>query len=207
MEVDSRPVVAAFDFDGTLTYYDSLLFFFLYVVGPFKTLFYLLLQLPTLTLFAFGRKTRLETKEAILTQFLKGVPMEELREKGEAFAKEGLSRHLRPGALPRLKWHKKQGHRCVLVSASLDVYLEPWAKLVGFDDALTTRLAIDKEGKVTGKLFGPNCRAAEKVSRLIQLIGPLEKCRLYAYGDSRGDKELLEAADDPFYRKMPGEKS
>lgn len=202
---NERPVVAAFDFDGTLTYRDTLSSFLLYAAGPLRTFLYLLIQLPILVAFAAGRATRQETKERVLKQFFSGASIDKLRQMGEAFVRERLSRHLRPEAMQRLQWHREQGHRCVLVSASLDVYLEPWAESVGMDVALTSRVAFDGEGKVTGKLVGLNCRREEKVRRLRELLGPLEKYQIYAYGDSKGDKEMLEIADHPYYRKMPTE--
>lgn len=199
---DERPVVAAFDFDGTLTYRDTLSSFLLYAAGPLKTTWCLLLQLPILVAFVLGRASRQEVKERVLKQFFAGESMDKLRHMGKIFAKEQLSRHLRPESMERLKWHLQQGHRCVLVSASVDVYLEPWAKSAGFSDALTSKVAFDAEGNVTGKLIGLNCRCQEKVRRLRELLGPLEKYHIYAYGDSRGDKEMLAIADHPYYRKM-----
>jgi phosphatidylglycerophosphatase C len=38
--------------------------------------------------------------------------------------------------------------------------------------------------------------------RLETLLGPRDGYTLYAYGDSRGDKALLSAADFPFYKKF-----
>lgn len=202
-KTSTHPTVAAFDFDGTLSYSDTLIFFLLYCVGPTRTVVYLLLQLPALIAFVLGKSTRQQIKERILKKFFGGIPIEEVRNKGMAFAQEKLFRHIRPKGLQRLQWHRNQGHRCVLVSASLDVYLQPWAQSVGFDDILSSRLKVSNDGKVTGKLEGLNCRRAEKVRRLTELLGPREHYRLYAYGDSHGDKELLETADYSFYREMP----
>jgi phosphoserine phosphatase len=51
-----------------------------------------------------------------------------------------------------------------------------------------------------GKLLGNNCRGAEKLARLEALIGGDDGHTIYAYGDSAGDREMLRAADFPFYR-------
>ena len=87
---------------------------------------------------------------------------------------------------------------CVLISASIDAYLDPWSKLAGFDHVICSRLETTPAGNVTGRLVGLNCWGPEKVRRLEELFGPLKKYTLYAYGDSRGDKELLAGADYPF---------
>ncbi len=73
----------------------------------------------------------------------------------------------------------------------------------GFDDVIATRLESHEDGTVTGKLSGANCFGSEKVRRLEALLGAREGYSLYAYGDSRGDKELLSSADYPYYRQIP----
>ncbi|MBZ0251782.1 MAG: HAD-IB family phosphatase, partial [Candidatus Methylomirabilis sp.] len=84
----------------------------------------------------------------------------------------------------------------------LDLYLEPWGRKAGFDDVLCSRLALEG-GAPTGRLEGGNCFGPEKVARLARALGPLERYELYAYGDSRGDRELLAAAAHPFYKTFP----
>lgn len=90
----------------------------------------------------------------------------------------------------------------MLISASVDTYLVPWAQRVGFDKVATSLLEIDANQCITGRLVGKNCWGPEKVRRLQELVGPKEGYVLYAYGDTRGDRELLQYADHPFYRKM-----
>jgi HAD superfamily phosphoserine phosphatase-like hydrolase len=87
----------------------------------------------------------------------------------------------------------------VPASAALELLLEPWARAVAIDDVLATRLEV-RSGRVTGRLDGPNCYGPEKVARLRALIGGLDAFDVYAYGDSRGDRELLAAATHPAYR-------
>jgi phosphatidylglycerophosphatase C len=56
------------------------------------------------------------------------------------------------------------------------------------------------DGRVTGRLAGANCYGPEKVRRLLALNPERESYTLFAYGDGRGDRELLAAADHPYYR-------
>ncbi len=188
--------IAAFDFDGTITYRDTLLPFFRYVTGLPKTCFKLAIQSPTLIGFATGKYTRQDVKEKFLTRFFKEMSAEELREKGEAYAKGPLMDKLKPEAVQRLRWHQEKGHRCILVSANLDVYLEPWHRLMGFDELICSQLEV-VDGRMTGKLVGNNCWGPEKEVRVRKQVGTGHL--LYAYGDSRGDAELLEMADFPFF--------
>lgn len=201
--MNTKQSIAAFDFDGTITYRDSFFIFLLYTFGFLPSLLRFILLVPQLVGFLAGMISRKEVKEAVIARFLKGLPIENLQVLGEKFAREKLDTQLRPEAVARIKWHQERGDRCLLVSASPDLYLLPWAKRHGFEDVLSSRLAVDDEGKITGKLLGNNCRRGEKVRRLSEKLGSLTDYTLYAYGDSEGDKEMLEAANHPFYRKFP----
>lgn len=199
----AQSIVAAFDFDGTITYRDSLLPFLFFRSGLIQTAWGLGLVAPFIALDVARGTDRQVMKERVLTRFFKGVPLDVLRRDAERFSKEQLPKQVRPEALERLRWHQDQGHRCILVSASVDLYLEPWAHAAGFHDVLSSRLAVDSEGRATGLLTGANCRGAEKVKRLEELLGPKSGYLLYAYGDSKGDKELLDLADHAYMKEWP----
>lgn len=197
--------VAAFDFDGTITYKDSFPAFLFYAVGPAKAIWNFFLSSPLLICYALKLVSRQKAKEGVLTRFFKGWPVEKLAQIGEGFAREKIPQTIRPEALERLKWHQGRGDCLALVSASIDIYLRPWGKSMGFDHILTSRVEVDRDGKVTGFLIGSNCRSEEKVRRLEESVGPIDEYELFAYGDSDGDQELLEAADHSFYRRMPSQ--
>ncbi len=198
----NKPVVAAFDFDGTLTYRDTLLPFLISVAGPVQTLGKLLLQTPWLLGFVCGCVSRQQTKESIIQSVIGGMPGEKIFQQGEHFAAGALNRLVKPEGLKRLRWHQSQGHRCILISASVDVYLAPWSKREGFQDLICSRVEVNAQGLITGRLVGLNCWGPEKARRLLELLVPKETFTLYAYGDSRGDQELLKLADYPFYRRF-----
>jgi phosphatidylglycerophosphatase C len=200
--VNQKMIVAAFDFDGTLTYQDTLLPFLSFIKGPFKMYRGIALAIPSLFGCLFKSSYRQRAKEVILKETLGGMSIEEVRKEGEDFALGPLPGKIRPEAMQKLQWHKQQGHRCVLISANLDVYLEPWAFNAGFHDLISSKVEASQEGKVTGNLVGLNCWGLEKTRRLLQLLGPKDQFTLYAYGDSQGDLPLLELADYPFYRRF-----
>jgi len=197
-----KPVVAAFDFDGTLTRRDTLFPFLLHVAGPVKFSCKIVLLLATLTGYALGLIRNDKAKIKVLTRFLANMEMATLQQYALQFAAHKLPSLLRSEAMQRLEWHRQQGHRCVVVSASLEIYLRPWASKAGFDDILGSRLEMLDSGRTTGNLLGENCFGPEKLRRLDALLGSRDSYTLYAYGDSRGDKELLSAADFPFYKKF-----
>lgn len=192
---DPRPVVAAFDFDGTLTYRDSLLPFAIFVRGKLCSTLCLTMELPYLLGFICGVASRQTAKERLLARFFGGEHTETIARWGREFAAKGVPLLLNPEAMERFYWHKRQGHRCVIVSASIDAYLGPWALDNGFDDVLASRLERSADSKITGKLDGKNCWGPEKVRRLEELLGSKSEYTLFAYGDSRGDQEMLALAD------------
>lgn len=193
------PTIAAFDFDGTLTKSDTLIPFLKYSFGAKTTALKLLALLPRLSLFVIGKLTRQEAKELILTQFLKGRPLVQVDALGKSFAEGPLIHLVKPEGLSRLQWHKNQGHTCILVSANLSFYLRHLIPVMGFDHVLASSAAVDGNNCLTGKLAGANCYGPEKMNQLTALLGPRSQYILYAYGNSRGDAEMLASADHSFY--------
>lgn len=190
-------ILAAFDFDGTLTRRDTLVPFLLFAFGKKKVAWEFFRLLPRLAGFPLGLISRQRAKELILTTFLKGLNVSVVNALGKAFAISTLPSLLRKDTYAKLKWHQTQGHTCVLISANLSFYLAPWAALEKLDAALTSELEVDENQNITGKLKGKNCWGEEKVRRLEIAFGPKKGYTLFAYGDSRGDKELLELAENP----------
>lgn len=203
MKMNKKKIVALFDFDGTITWNDSLLPFLIFCKGYLKTIFFLAMELPYLIKYLFKLISRQETKERILARFFKGIDEKEFLILGKLYAEKYLDKLIRPNARKRILWHLTQNHQCILVSASIETYLLPWSKIMGFDRAITSIPEIDEHHKATGRLKGKNCWGPEKLARLNACLGDLKEYTIYAYGDSRGDKEMLEIADFPFYREMP----
>lgn len=196
------PCIAAFDFDGTLTYGDSLLPFLRFAVG--RRRFWTMS--PALVVawlrYRIGRTDRSGAKEALLRRYLGGWSIERLQAAGKRFSSEVLPRLVAPSAMDRLRAHERAGHGVVIISASLELYLNPWAEAHIRDGVvLGTRLRED-EGLVTGVLDGLNCVGPEKVQRLVEWAGDLDAYYLFAYGDSRGDFDLLSCAQEPAYRSF-----
>jgi phosphatidylglycerophosphatase C len=194
------PIIAAFDFDGTFTRSDVLIPFFCFVFGSRRTYWKLASLSPHLAGFVLGIKTRQEAKEFILTAFLQGLSMPPLADLAKTFAEGPLMRLIKEEAWNRYQWHKKQGHICVLVSANISLFLAPWAQYTHFDYLLASEIEVVDGNRISGKLKGLNCWGKEKVRRLETLFGPKSGYLLYAYGDSRGDQELLSFADYPHYQ-------
>ncbi|MDQ1534800.1 MAG: phosphatidylglycerophosphatase [Actinomycetota bacterium] len=190
--------VAAFDFDGTLTRSDTLGPFLREVCGTVPFVRALAADAPRLALAGIGAGSRDAAKERMLRRLLGGREHAELVVRGRAFAERVATTGMRPETVARLEWHAHEGHELAIVSASLDVYLEPIAERLGVGTVLCSRLEVNGAGLVTGNLVGGNCRAAEKLRRIRERFGE-DGYELWAYGNSAGDAEMLAAADHPVW--------
>jgi len=190
------PVVAAFDVDGTLTTGDCVTPFLRRAAGT--RLWTTLLHHPLALAAAAARRDRDRLKE-LACSALRGIESTEIEHLGEAFAREVGAGRLRDDTVARLRRHRELGHTVILASASLDPYLVPLGRSLGVDAVVCTVLERGRDGRLTGRLVGANCRGAEKARRVRGWLREhdLADAELWAYGDSSGDDELLALADRP----------
>lgn len=194
----TRPVVAVFDFDGTITDRHTMWRFLRYVATP-RAFWPSLISLGPVLARSTRSEAAMDARRSLVARFLTGMPEDQAADYAREFVAGPLPGWIRPGALARLRWHQARGHRTVLVSNSFETYLVPWGQSVGFDDVLGTQLEI-AGGKLTGKIASADCVGPEKVRRLTERIGDPKDFYTYVYGDSSGDRELLAVASNPFYR-------
>ena len=192
-----RPIIA-FDFDGTLTIRDSFTEFLRWRAGPGGWALGLVRLAPALAAYARDRD-RGRIKAASVKEFLLGVDRQTLEADAARFADLTWPRFMRPDALAVWNdWGVRGAHR-VIVTASPETTVAPFARRLNADALLGTPLVFDTDNRVTGAFAGPNCRGEEKVRRLRAAYG--EDIRLAAaYGDTSGDREMLAIADAPGFR-------
>ena len=216
--------VAAFDFDGTLTHGDTLLPFLATALGWPRFAWALLRSSPWLVGHALRLVRNDIAKARLFKAALQGVLMADVQRWAERWASEQLPGQLRGDQDPtmaRLAWHQTQGHCCVMVSASPDIYLQRAAQLLGFDGLICTQMEVErKEPELTGqglpvaeqlsgRMKTPNCHGQQKVIRLQAWLAErydpatLASMTLYAYGDTSGDKPMLRMAQKAWYRGKP----
>jgi phosphatidylglycerophosphatase C len=199
-------VVAAFDFDGTLTRGDTLLPYLAMGLGwaPFSWL--MLKSGPWLLAYACRLLPNHVVKARVLRGAFAGLSVAEVAGWTSRWL-PGLPAQMRPEALAQLTAHQRAGHCCVMVSASPDVYLQRAAEHLGFDALICTEMAVDA-GVLTGAMRTPNCHGEEKRRRLTDWLARRQgdsknALTLYAYGDTRGDLPMLGMANHAWYRGKP----
>lgn len=196
----NKTAIAFFDFDGTLTKNDSLLKFIRFVEGDVKFFIGLVMLAPVLTLYTLKLVSNNYAKQKLLAYFFKGCSQEKFAQVASEYSLNHINKILRPAAMPKVKWHLDQGHKVVVVSASIDAWLRPWCEQEGLD-LLATELEI-AGGKVTGNFLTPNCYGEEKVKRIQAAYNLADYTEIYAYGDTSGDKPMLKLASQgkAFYK-------
>lgn len=206
------PVIAAFDFDGTLTRRDTFIPFLARGLGWPRFLWALLRCLPWLAGYALRVVRNDVAKGKLMRATLAGRSMKEMQDWTARWLAQDFPGQLREDAMARLAWHREAGHCCVIVSASPDIYLPRVAQQLGFDALLCTGMEVEGEGgsaRLTGRMKTPNCHGEQKVVRLrawaAERFGAagLEGATLYAYGDTSGDKPMLRLAQHAWYRGEP----
>jgi HAD superfamily hydrolase (TIGR01490 family) len=200
----TRPSIAVFDFDGTLTDRDMVAHFLSRSVGRRRFALCVIRNMyPLLRAAVLGGPARDVAKERLIRTALAGRSSEWLSEQAESFATHVLSCHLRDDTLALLRQHQQLQHHVIFVSASLSCYLAPVGKFLGVDGVLATELAIEEPDRIVGGLAAPNVRGARKAAVLrsyLQENLPLRDST-YAYGDSKGDRFILSVADHPIWIK------
>lgn len=191
-----------FDFDGTLTTKDTMIEFIRFVRGGNRLLLGYVMISPSLIGMKLGLVPNDKAKERLLAHHFKGLSQAVLQEKAAAFAKEVIPVMMRPQGEATLAEYRKAGHRVVVVSASLDMWLQPYFEAQGIEFLCTA--AAYAGGFFTGKLDGPNCNGEEKVKRINAHLKVADYEEVIAYGDSSGDEAMLGMADASHFKPFRG---
>lgn len=195
-----KRTIAAFDFDGTLTTRDTLPLFIIHAKGWRKFICGMLQLIPMLCGYLLGSIPNGEAKQRLFAHFFKGMPYKDFCYYGNIFS-DRVEKVLNFRNFHRLRQHMRQGDSVCIISASIQEWIQPWAKWHGVDKVIATRIETDENGMLTGRFLSPNCNGKEKVRRLLEEEPDRENYYLYAYGDSKGDMPMLEFADKGYMIK------
>jgi phosphatidylglycerophosphatase C len=187
-----------FDFDGTITTKDTLLEFVRFYRGKYALLTGGIVLSPILALHLFKLIKNWKAKQFFLSWYFKGEEVSVFNQRCHQFAKDKIPQLVRSQALNAIKQYQREGHTIAVVSASPENWVKPWCDQHGLT-CLATRLEVKNE-KITGNISGNNCYGPEKCSRISEQFALKEYEEIIAYGDSSGDKEMLDLAHQKFYR-------
>lgn len=191
--------IVVFDFDGTITTDDTYRLFLRYYAGNVKWAANILLLLPIFIGYALKIVDRNKAKVHVTRRFFKNAPVAALNSRAAQFAAEVIPGLIRPQAQACLDEKKKKPESLYICSASIAPYLRAWGASQGIENILATELEI-KDEHYTGEIKGWNIWGEGKTRRILAEFAPHPVKIMEAYGDSRGDQEMLHAAEASFFR-------
>ena len=203
-----------FDFDGTLTTSDTLLEFIRYAKGTGRFLMVFLMYSPLLVLMKLHLFPNWKAKQLIFAHLFAGMRIEKFDALCRDFAEE-YQHLLRPKGVTLVHEALVAGAQVFIVSASIDNWVRPFFKVRSLDGVRVLGTQIEViDGRLTGKFKSNNCYGEEKVHRICEALSaptstsspasaaPFVRSQyeIEAFGDSRGDKEMLAFADKGHYK-------
>jgi HAD superfamily hydrolase (TIGR01490 family) len=190
--------IAFFDFDGTITTSDTFLDFIKFSKGTLRFYLGFLLHSPWLAAFKLKLISNQSAKEKILKYYFGGMPAADFERLCREFTEKVVPKLIRPKALEEIKKFQQAGTAVVIVSASPENWIKHWADLLKVE-LIASKLEI-KEGRITGKIIGKNCRGPEKVRRILEKYQVKDYEVIHAYGDTSGDLDMLKMATNSYFR-------
>lgn len=194
--------IYCFDFDGTLTTSDTLLEFIKYAKGRGRFLMVFLMYSPLLVLMKLHLYPNWKAKQQIFAHLFAGMRIEKFDALCHGFAEE--NQHLlRPKGITLMHEALVAGAQVFIVSASIDNWVRPFFDIRNLKgvQVLGTQIEVE-DGKLTGNFKSNNCYGKEKVHRIAEVLKSFERSEyeIEAFGDSRGDKEMLAFADKGYFK-------
>ena len=186
-----------FDFDGTLTYKDTMfLYLQFYNSSKFKIQF--LKHTPLFILLKLKLVDAEKVKKSFISSILKGQSRSNIEKKSQQFFEQHYPIIFRENALEFIKNIDFNQTECYIVSASLDIWVKPFADQFGMIILCTQ--AEFKDDIFTGNFVGKNCNGIEKVKRIEAAVSDKKYDKSIAFGDTSGDKEMLDWANEGQYK-------
>lgn len=193
--------LALFDFDGTITERETMPDFMRAAVRPARRAVGQLVFAPLVVAYRLGIVRGSIVRAAICRFGFCRVSVEELEQHGAAFAERVLPTVLRSQAMDRIAWHKARGDRVVVVSGGLALYLRHWAEAHGVE--LLCSALEQRGGRFTGRYHGAQCVGSEKARRIEAAFPLANYGKVFAYGDTHEDDEMLAMAHEACFRWEP----
>lgn len=184
--------LALFDFDGTLCTKDSFTGFIFYALSKRHIVKQGIKILPWIQAYYLKAYPAHAMRPKLFRAMFSDADMLSLQQIAEEYA-SSLITQLNDPLLKQLKQHQALGDDVVLVSASIDIYLEHVCRLLNIDLICTQ---TEKMNDIyTGKYTTPDCSSEQKRIRILEKYHLDQYNAIYAYGNSIEDQEMLALAD------------
>ncbi|MDR2905628.1 MAG: HAD-IB family hydrolase [Helicobacteraceae bacterium] len=184
--------LALFDFDGTITNKDSMIDFIKFSRDQKQVILGVIILFPIIALFYMKLLPDFVAKKYVLKYFFGGKKYADLENLANRYSDQRIDQIIRPKAAEKIDFYLKNGDKVAIVSASVELWVAPWAKKRGLDLIATKAEVID--GFFTGNLASLNCKGAEKARRIKERYDLADFAEIHAYGDTPSDREMFKIA-------------
>ena len=196
MFMNSKPIAAIFDVDGTLLGGASMEVRFLHYLWRYGEL-----RVSDITRLAAGIFRTAAQGHSVLRAnkaYLQDKPFDHFRRLAQDCFDQHIRHHLLPKAVARVRWHQQQGHCVVLVSGTLDLLLEPLQQYLNACSRIGTKIETDGNA-LLGKIEGEHPFAKAKVTTMLALnqFRHFDLSKSFAYGNHFTDRFLLGVVGHP----------
>ena len=191
--------LALFDFDGTLCKKDSFTGFIFYALSKRHIVKQGLKILPWIQAYYLNIYPANSMRPKLYRAMFSGADTSEIQQLAKEYAQHLMSQ-LDPQLYQQLLDHQEQGDDVVLVSASIDIYLQLICDLLNIDLICTGTEIIHHQ--FTGNYSTPDCSSEQKKYRILERYNLDKYQKIYAYGNSEEDLDMLSLAD---FKYMVGE--
>jgi len=186
-----------FDFDGTLTYKDTMFMYLkFYDSAKFRVQF--IRHIPLFILLKLKLAETEKVKKSFIGSILKGQTQEKIEKKAKQFFEQNYPQIVRENAMDFIQNIDRDNTQSLLVTASLDIWTKPFAEALQMQ--LVSTRAEFKNGVFTGNFIGKNCNGIEKLMRIKEEINNSKYDKIIAFGDTSGDKQMLKWANEGHYQ-------
>ena len=191
--------LALFDFDGTLCKKDSFTGFIFYALSKRHIVRQGIKILPWIQAYYLKIYPANSMRIRLFNAMFKNANSNEILDLAADYSHR-LMAQLDPELFQQLLKHQNNGDDVVLVSASVDIYLEMICQILKIDLICTETEILD--GKFTGSYSTPDCSSDQKRLRILSKYDLNQYNKIYAYGNSEEDLAMLSLAD---FKYMVGE--
>lgn len=174
------------------------MFMYLKFYNPARFNFQFAKHIPLFILLKLKLANAERVKKSFVSSILKGQSKAKIEAKSKEFFEKYYPEIFRENALEFIKNIDRQNTESLIVSASLDIWVKPFAEQLKMK-LLATRAEF-KNDVFTGNFIGENCNGEEKVKRVKEEIAGKKFDKIIAFGDTSGDRPMMEFADESHYQ-------
>ncbi len=196
--MNENKVIAFFDFDGTITNRDIFWDFTFFRLKGGLSVFKVANCVPDFALYLAKVLNNEQAKQRIFSKLFKDEPLDVFNKSVEKYYQNYLNKRIKKDALDRINWHKNSKHTVCIVSANFDLLLQKFAQSNQLK-LISTKIQVE-DNLINGKFATRNCYGEEKAIRIKASFPDLDSyTKIYAYGDSKGDLQMIGLATEKFY--------